>query len=133
MIPIDTMLTFDGTQLWNNLKYDDYPVIGVNKAQMIAYCQWRSNVVNLMAFDKANRTCNFSYWARFDKIDASQNLRIKYTLTNNADIQDAPVKREKYWLHEMTTEGSYVRPLSTKISNTAFQVFRCVATYEVLE
>ncbi len=131
LIPIDTSITYKKQQMWNNEKFIDFPIAGLEREQITAYCAWRSNVVNSWKNNPENRTCNFEYWNKFDKCDPQHEFKIVYRLPSQSDLEMYQAKKEKYWLNEMTEDGSFKRKkISKKISHKELMVFRCIAIYE---
>ena len=130
MLPKDTTILYKNQRLWKNKKYATAPIAGLEKDQMLAYCQWRSWAVNYMVSDSSHRTCNFEYWQQFDAVDPLHTLKITYQLPEKADLDKYPAPKELFWLNETTTQESYPRTVSKKISRPELLVFRCVAVYE---
>lgn len=130
MIPKDTTVRYKGKTMWRSDAFLGYPIAGLDRAQVQAYCAWRSYAVNLMKANPGERTCNFDYWKQFDDADPANAFRITYTLPEDDDLKAYKAGKEPYWLQEYTTTGDFNRKPSKKISNTTLRVFRCLAVYE---
>ncbi len=133
MIPADTTVLYKGQPLWKNDAYREYPVTGLSRAQVEAYCTWRSEAVNLWKLQPEKRSCNDTYWVQFDQMDPEKQYKIVYQLPEAEDLKNYKAPKEKYWLNEYTREGDYSRKVTDKISNPASKVFRCVAIYEKIK
>lgn len=129
MIPADTTILYKGQPLWKNEACREYPMTGLSRSQAEAYCVWRSEAVNFLKFQPAERRCNNEYWAQFDRMDPNKQYKIVYQLPEQEDLKNYRENKEKYWLQEYTRDGSYPRKVSEKISNPEAKVFRCVALY----
>ena len=130
-LPKDTTITYQGEQLWHNRKYDQYPIVGLERDQVIAYCKWRSEVVNYMKANWKDSQCNAEYWIKHEKADPHNDWSIQYDIPSQQDLDIYKEKQEKYWLNEYTKDGLYERKKKhqDRFSNKSVKVFRCIAYY----
>jgi hypothetical protein len=129
MVPADTTVRFNGQIMWNNPAFYDYPIAGLSEEQMLAYCAWRTEVVNQPRFDPEARQCNEKLWKKVDKADPGKSLQVVYTLPDASVLTQRTMKKELYNLDEMSRQGRVERARSGDISHPEYVVFRCVASY----
>ncbi|MBX2927674.1 MAG: hypothetical protein KF852_07570 [Saprospiraceae bacterium] len=129
MVPADTTVSFNGQIMWNNPAFHDYPIAGLSEEQMLAYCAWRSMVVNRPRFDPEARQCNEKLWKKVDKADPGKSLEVVYSLPDAGVLTQRTMRKEMYQLDEMSRQGRVERERSAGISHPEYVVFRCVASY----
>lgn len=133
MLPADTSVRFNGQLMWNNPAFSDYPIAGLSEQQMIAYCAWRSEVVNLPRLDPQSPYCNPKLLKKLDKADPARRLRVVYTLPDAEILTQRKLRKEKYQLDEMSRQGRVAKNRSAGISHPEYLVFRCAATYQAVD
>ena len=133
MLPTDTSVRFNGQLMWNNPAFQDYPIAGLSEQQMIAYCAWRSEVVNLPRLDPQSPFCNPKLVKQLDKADPARTLRVVYTLPGAEMLTQRKLRKEKYQLDEISRQGRVARNRSGGISHPEYLVFRCPASYQPAE
>jgi len=126
----DTLITFKEQQLWNNSKFEDHPIVGLDKFQIESYCMWRSLSANINKSNPNERATNLDYWRQFDDVDPTNDFKIVYSLPTESDLYSSSKKKNKFNLKEHTDDGFLDNNKSTnKFNRDNLSTFRCVAYY----
>ncbi len=134
LIPGDTTITYKNEVLWNNPKFHDFPIVGLNKQQIFIYCVWRSEMVNKLIENPELRCSDFKYWKLFDELDPDTKYKVNYTLPSKAKNQDYCRHLRRQEINEILIDGicSFKKRGKHNSYNEAnLTAFRCIAEYDL--
>jgi len=134
MIPEDTTLTYKNEILWNNPKFNDFPIFGLNERQIISYCQWRSSAVNTLIKDAKLRCGNPKYWVQFDTLDPNKQYSVVYSLPSAEEVKRYYKKVKRQRFDETSSDGIQdveKRSKAKHLNRDNLYTFRCVAVYKI--
>ena len=129
LILTDTTIRFNDELLWMNKKFEEFPIVGINKQQIEKYCEWRSKVVNIFKNNPEQRCSNPKYWKKYDKIDPNMNYDVFYYLPTKEELSFISIKEEVYHYDEITQEGIVKGLKKIGLSDESQTVFRCAAKF----
>ena len=124
----DTTILFKGKPYFTDLKYSDYPVVGVSASQIIKYFIWRSMIVTYSTRDK-NHQFNSSYYKKMKKLDPDNNYKVEYQLAFRENLTYPKLKFSKYLQYELTTKGLHKTSDQNNFNRDTVFTFRCCAYY----
>jgi len=131
MLPADSLIKQKGEYLWRNPATGQLPISGLSIAQMKHYCQWRSEVVNLLKFNPDRRQCNSEYWNKMDKADQNGHFKVLYRIPYEYELSKKERKQsKKYSLAEFSIPSRDTIDLVNDVNAPKNACFRCIATYE---
>ena len=124
----DTNILYKGKPYFNDLKYSDYPVVGVSVSQIIKYFLWRSLIVTYMKRDYNNQF-NSSYYKKLKKLDPNNDYKVEYQLAYKENLTYPKLKFSKYIQYEITTKGIQKTGSENYFNRDSVFTFRCCAFY----
>jgi hypothetical protein len=124
----DTTIFFKGKPYFNDLKYADYPVVGVSASQIIKYFIWRSMIVSYSMRDK-NQQYNSSYYRKMKKLDPYNDYKVEYVLAFRENLTYPKLKFNKHIPFELTTKGIEKTGKENYFNRDTVFTFRCCAFY----
>src|SRR5690606_16767248 len=90
---------------WNNRKYEDFPIVGLNPGQIQSYCKWRSEMVNKNIGDTRLRSSDDKYWKKFDELDPGKKYTVVYSFPSGIDAKKFSKHFENQQLDELLSDG----------------------------
>jgi hypothetical protein len=134
IIPVDTSISYEDEILWDNPKFHDFPVLGLDIQQITMYCEWRSSAVNKIIDHPDIRCGDFNYWMKFDNLDPNKKFNVVYSLPSINTIENYCKSTKSRDVDEMLVDGICYAKKSGKIkalNRSNLFSFRCVAEYKV--
>lgn len=134
LIPKDTLITYNNELLWNNPKFNAFPVVGLSIDQILLYCEWRSDMVNKLIAKPELRCSDLKYWKIFDALDPERIYKVNYSIPSMRGDQEYCRYLRKQKLDEVLMDGICSTKRRNKVKafnkNNLFG-FRCVAEYSL--
>jgi len=128
----DTNILFKGKPYFNDLKYSDYPVVGVSVSQIIKYFLWRSMVITRSISDK-NQKFTSGYYNKMRKQDPANSYKVEYQLAYMENLTYPKLKFSKYVQYEMTMKGIRKTGGENYFNRDKVFTFRCCAFYSKIK
>jgi len=130
--PLDTTITYRNEVLWNNPKFNDFPVLDLDIDQISMYCKWRSSAVNTLINNPNLRCSNKKYWEKFDKLDPDKKYDVVYSLASNYRIKNYCKIAKTNAFDEILIDGICFAKKSSRLkafNRSNLTAFRCMAEY----
>ena len=124
----DTTILYNGKPYFTDLKFSDYPVVGVSVSQIIKYFLWRSMIVTCAIRDK-NHQFRRGYYKKMRKLAPNNDYKIEYQLAFRENLTYPKLKFSKYIQYEMTTKGLQKTTGKNCFNRDTVFTFRCCAYY----
>ncbi len=133
LVPEDTGITYQKDILWNNRKYEDFPVLGLSPSQIQSYCKWRSELVNQNIENMQLRCSDDKYWKKFDKLDPEKKFTVVYSLPTGIEVQNHRKHFKDQQFDELLADGMMEvdQGLKMDFNRSNLYVFRCMAKFDL--